>query len=62
MIVICDKCGEYFSGIGHLNRHMQSCHWNITYKCELCKQTFNRKDSLRRHIKKIHGKIFYDKL
>lgn len=54
----CEICGESFTQIASLRRHVNSVHnQEKTFKCSLCDDEFLRKDNLDRHIKSVHQNL-----
>ena len=49
----CIQCPISFSSNSHLDRHVESEHYQLTYTCDLCDDQFKRMDNLMRH-KKTH--------
>ena len=51
---VCRWCGCFYQWQKSLQRHMETIHADIRYKCSACKRTFNRKDNFERHKKRLH--------
>ena len=52
--VVCRWCGCFYQWQKSLQRHVETIHADIRYKCSACKRTFNRKDNFERHKKSLH--------
>ena len=51
---VCRWCGCFYQWQKSLQRHVETIHADIRYKCSACKRTFNRKDNFERHKKRLH--------
>ena len=47
-------CGKWFPNPRNAQRHFDSTHSGIEYKCQICSASFGRKDSLKRHAMNTH--------
>ena len=53
----CDPCKKGFGKKGDRDRHNESLHGNVLYRCARCCHDSNRKDALMRHIRTRHPTV-----
>ena len=53
--LLCPLCQKKFTKTYTANRHFESVHGNILYKCHICDYNTSRKDALKAHGMKKHG-------
>ena len=52
---VCPLCQKKFPRKANAERHFQTAHGNVCFKCRMCDYNTSRKDSLKLHGIKKHG-------